>query len=160
MSRFSWREEAGTPSWPLSSTTTPVAPAPLGTTPLTPATNALLWVPWVPILVVADSSATPMLEMSMLLEPVVRLPPAKWPTATFPVPVVLESSACHPRLELLLPVELNLETSSPTAAFSLPVVLKASANWPNAALRLPVVLLVRADSPNAEFSAPMVLDSS
>jgi hypothetical protein len=53
-----------------------------GEASLIPAMYAFVWVPEVPILIVAASAASPTLPMSMLSSPVVRLTPAPLPTAT------------------------------------------------------------------------------
>jgi hypothetical protein len=76
------------PSCPLELITT-VLVVPVGVTPDTPARYAAVWVPWVPIRILPASAATPLLAMSTLLLPVVRLSPALLPTARLLDPVVL-----------------------------------------------------------------------
>ena len=108
-------------------------------TPLTPARNAAVWVPGVPIRMVRASAATPVLAMSMLFEPVVRLRPAPLPTATFEEPVVLASSALVPSAVFDAPVSWY-SALTPSATLLLAAVFDRSAWYPLATLLLPVAL--------------------
>src|SRR5438477_12838587 len=79
-------EEPATPSLPLELTTTWT---PLTATPEMPAIKVPLCVPFVPIRILADSPATPLWPISMLLLPVVRLLPALYPREMLEEPLVL-----------------------------------------------------------------------
>src|SRR5436190_16684703 len=93
----------------------------------------------------------------MLLLPVVRLIPAKWPIAVLPFPIVLLKSAFVPMAVLLVPPLLLPSAPEPLAVFPLPVVLWKSANVPAAVLSWPVVLLKSASKPVAVLNWPVVL---
>ncbi len=79
---------------------------------------------------------------STLLEPVVRLPPAPFPSAVLLAPVVMASRA-----------------KLPTAVLA-PAVLRTSAFRPSAELLDEVTLAPRALTPSAELLAPSTFASS
>src|SRR5882724_4724984 len=139
-------EETATPSCPLLLTTTA---EPVTAVPLIPAIKDLLWVPCVPTRVVLASAATPALPISILLLPIVRLPPALAPKAMLELPVVLRSRELTPRATLRLPAVLEKRALTPKPALFLPAVLLLSACKPSAVLLLPVLLLKSALKPLA-----------
>src|SRR5437773_6762307 len=96
-------EEPATPSLPLELTTTC---APLTATPEMPAIKVPLCVPFVPIRILADSPATPLWPISMLLLPVVRLLPALYPRAMLEEPPWLLESVHAPSAVFEVPVLL------------------------------------------------------
>jgi hypothetical protein len=99
----------------LTNTATAADPS---VTPLIPAIKVL--VAPVPIRMVFDSAATPVLPMSMLPDPMVRLNPASLPTAMLSSPLLLVR-APPPKAVLALLVVLLTRALAPTAVLSVPV---------------------------------------
>src|SRR6266581_7087423 len=77
-----------------------------------------------------DSPALPLLPISMLLLPVVRLVPAESPKAMLLLPVVL-LSALNPKHVLLLPFVLKKRAPLPIAVLLLPKPLRPMAGGPD-----------------------------
>ena len=100
-----------------------------------------------------DSPATPILPISMLLSPVVRLRPASAPKAVLPLPVLFKS-ALIPMAVFVLPVSLAKSALKPTPVLKPPVVLVKTAATPMAVLTSPSVLLKSELAPVAVFCAP------
>src|SRR5882672_11484776 len=154
MSSFPRREELAVPSWPALSITTATALALAVVTPRMPAMNAAACVPAVPIRMVLDSPAIPVLPMSILLLPVVRLDPARVPSAMLLPPVVLDSRALTPLAVLLLPVVFLKSALPPLAVLLNPLVLKWSANTPLAVFWTPLIVKLPAPTPRKVLSEP------
>ena len=76
--------------------------------------------------IMLDSPATPILPISMLLSPVVRLSPASAPKAMLPLPVLFKS-ALVPIAVFVLPVSLAKSALKPTPVLKPPVVLVKTA---------------------------------
>ena len=85
---------------------------------------------------VLNSPATPILPISILSLPVVRVAPAELPTAILLLPVVLLESARAPMAVLKLPVVLFKSVSKPMAVLSRPLALLISALSPRTVLLL------------------------
>ena len=106
--------------------------------------------------IMLDSAATPLLPISMLSSPVVRLAPALAPNAMLPLPVVFKSAA-SPMAVLASPMMLLESELLPKALLLNPVVFRTSAKVPTALLKLPSpsfappVLLNSASTPTAVF---------
>src|SRR5438105_658718 len=131
-------EDVATPSLPVELTTTvhPVTAA-----PKIPAIKVDFCVPCLPIRMVLASPAAPstLAPISMLLLPVVRLPPALLPSPMLLLPLVLLFSAWKPAEVLSCPVVLFSEADRPSPVLLLPAVFLKSAADPVAVLLFPVV---------------------
>ena len=85
--------------------------------PPTPARNVRRCVPSVPIRIARDSPVVPVLAMSTLSLPVIRLWPAFDPIAMFREPVLLANSARWPSATLSSPVVFRNRAFLPEATF-------------------------------------------
>ena len=109
--------------------------------------------------IMLDSPATPLLPISMLLSPVVRLTPAFAPNAMLPLPVMLFESAESPMAVLLSPVVLLNRANAPLAVLKSPVTLISSAAVPVAVLFVPMMLNKSAAVPMAVLLSAMLRSS-
>src|SRR6266508_1730510 len=103
---------------------------------------------------VLASAVTPVLPISILLSPVVRLLPALTPNAILLLPVVLKSAPL-PLAVLKLPVVLWKSAPAPVAVFA-SAVLTRSVPAPRPVQKLPSVRLRTENIPTAVLYRPVV----